>query len=295
MSGDGVSDDDMPSIRWSARRDESALADESLAALLAGAQPPEDAPPDLRRALDVLAALQAGPARDELAAEAAALAEFRINAAWPRPANRPGRRRPVRLSSLAAKVAAVTAVAVVAIGGVAAAVGVLPTPLQRVAHDDFGFRPPSTHRGKHKAKPAGRASHHQHGVAASGHRPSVSDHTRPRHHRCGAVWLAHPRASWTPTVRRDPLRGQDRWLTRQEASCARWYWRHLHQHRLGWQPAPRRGRLPGRHHLPTPAPYPTPRPSHHISPRPSSQPTPGRSSQPARPSHPRRLSRVTRT
>ncbi|MGH3394307.1 MAG: hypothetical protein ACRDPO_06420, partial [Streptosporangiaceae bacterium] len=73
----------MPSFRWPPRRDESALSDESLAALLAGAQPPEDVPRELRPALDVLAALRARPGRDELLDEAAALAEFRIRAARP--------------------------------------------------------------------------------------------------------------------------------------------------------------------------------------------------------------------
>ncbi len=158
----------MPSFRWPPRRDESARTDESLAALLAGALPPEDVPPELRPALDVLAALHAQPGRDELLDEAAALAEFRIRAARPGPAGLPRRRRPVRLlPSLSAKIAAATAVIAVALGGVAAAavVGVLPTPVQRLAHD-LGFRAPGNHRSKHKIRMTSGSARGPHEAAA---------------------------------------------------------------------------------------------------------------------------------
>jgi hypothetical protein len=170
MTGPGVSDADMPSFRWPARRDESALTDESLAALLAGAQPPEDAPPELRPALDVLAALRAQPGRDELLDEAAALAEFRIRAARPGPASQAWRRRPARLlPSLSAKIAAATAVIALAVGGVAAAavVGVLPAPFQRLAHDASSvFRPAGSHHSKQKTGMTTGAARGPHGAAA---------------------------------------------------------------------------------------------------------------------------------
>ena len=231
----------MPSFRRSGRRDESALTDESLAALLSGTQ---DAPPELRPALDVLAALQAGPARDELADEAAALAEFRINAARPRPASGL-RRRPVRLPSLSAKVAAATAVVAVAIGGVATAavVGVLPGSAQRALHDVLpvipahAVRKPETkaaRRPGHRSGPAARC-----GTCAVRHHPSTSDHTGPRR---------HPRCP-----RLDPARSWRWWSGWEQASCgAHWHQSRWHpRQRIGWPHFPRRSTPPGRHHQPT--------------------------------------------
>jgi hypothetical protein len=247
MTGPGVSDHDMPSFRRSGRRDESALTDESLTALLAGTQ---DAPPELRHALDVLAALQAGPARDELANEAAALAEFRINGARPRAASG-ARRRPARLPSLSAKVAAATAVVAVAIGGVAAAavVGVLPGSAQRALHDVLPANPA---RGvsKQQPRPARRAAHRNGPTARcvtceARHHSSTSDRTRPRH---------HPRC--TPVSWRVPTRSPGWWSTWERASCgARWHLRH----RSGWPHSPRRFTRPMRHH----GGMPTPHPGHH--------------------------------
>lgn len=256
MTGPGVSDHDMPSFRRSGRRDESALTDESLAALLAGTQ---DAPPELRQALDVLAALQAGPARDELADEAAALAEFRINGARPRHGNG-SRRRSARLPSLSAKVAAATAVVAVAIGGIAAAavVGVLPGSAQRALHDVLPAIPA---RGvsKQQTKPVGRTAHRSGSTArcvtcAARHHSITSDHTRPRRHpRCTPV-------SWPA-----PTRSPGWWSTWARASCgARWHLRH----RSGWPHSPRRFTRPMRHH----GGMPTPRPSRHPAPRPSGSP-----------------------
>jgi hypothetical protein len=288
MTGPGVSDHDMPSFRRSGRRDESALTDESLAALLAGTQ---DAPPELRPAMDVLAALQAGPARDELADEAAALAEFRINAARPGPGSR--RHRLVGLPSLSAKVAAATAVVAVAIGGVATAAvtGVLPTPVQHALHDVLpsipardGARPPAkpTRRNGHRSDPAARC-----GTCQARHHSSTSDRTRPRRqpHCTPVSWWTHPRPRWTPTVRPVPARSPGWRLAWEPTLCgARWHLRH----RSGWPHFPRQFTRPTRHHggMPTPHPshQPAPRPSRHPAPRPS-QPAPRHSSQPARRHH----------
>jgi len=275
MTGPGVSDHDMPSFRRSARRDESALTDESLAALLSGTQDP---PPELRHALDVLAALQAGPARDELADEAAALAEFRINAARPRPRLASGsRRRLTRLPSLSAKVAAATAVVAVAIGGVAAAavVGVLPGPVQHALHDAIPSIP--ARRGaKQQARPIRRTAHRSETTRCvtceARHHRSTSDRADPRRHpRCTPVSRRmHPRPRWTPTVRSAPTRSPGWWPTWEPASCgARWQLRRP----SGWPHFPRRFTRPGRHHGGMPMPYPShqpvPRLRHHAAPRPS--------------------------
>jgi hypothetical protein len=269
MTEPGASDHDMPSFRRSARRDESALTDESLAALLSGTQDP---PPELRPALDVLAALQAGPARDELADEAAALAEFRINAARPRATGH--RRRPVRLPSLSAKVAAATAVVAVAIGGVAAAavVGVLPAPVQHALHDAIPSIPV---RGgaKQQARSTRRTAHRSDTARcvtcdARRHR-STSDRTDPRRHpRCTPVsWSEHPRPRWTPTVRPLPTRSPGWWSAWESASCGvhghRWLWRS--PHRIVRPHFPRRFTRPGRHHGGMPMPHP----SHQPAPRPT--------------------------
>ncbi len=248
MTGPGVSDDDMPSLRWPPRRDESARTDESLAALLAGALPPEDAPPELRPALDVLAALRAQPGRDELLDEAAALAEFRIRAARPGPADRPRRRRSARLlPSLSAKIAAATAVIAVALGGVAAAavVGVLPAPFQRLAHDASSvFRPAGGHRSKHKIRMTSGSARGPHEAAA----------------QCAAYARAQAggSASRRARIRRElaiAAGGADR----IDAYCAR----------PGRHPiAP--ARIAPRHHVRC---APVPRPSWSMHPRPSWTPT----------------------
>jgi hypothetical protein len=276
MTGPGVSDHDMPSFRRSGRRDESALTDESLAALLSGTQDP---PPELRPALDVLAALQAGPARDELADEAAALAEFRISATRPRPAHHPRRRRPGLLSSLSGRVVTATAVAVVVIGGVMAAAmtDVLPAPLQRLAHEDFGVRLPSTHRSKHKARSAATSVRDSHdAVTRRPRRHGGSDPVRHwRHDRCAPISLPSPSvtaARWHHVWESHPCVGW-RWRSRWRRLLRHHHWPGLHRHF---------GQLPthqsGHHHMREPMPSP----GHQPSPRPSSQAAPQHSSHPSR-------------
>src|SRR5579875_3607668 len=61
MTDRGVSDSDMLNFSRRARRDAPGIQDASLAALLAGAVPPPDAPAPLQHVADVLAALQAAP------------------------------------------------------------------------------------------------------------------------------------------------------------------------------------------------------------------------------------------
>ena len=66
----------MPNFPWLSSQDAPETGDASLAALLAGAEPAEGLPPGLEPLADAVAALTARPASDELAGEAAALAEF---------------------------------------------------------------------------------------------------------------------------------------------------------------------------------------------------------------------------
>ncbi len=138
MTGRGVSDSDMPNLPRPGRRDAPAIPDASLAALLAGTPPPDQSAA-VQPAADVVAALRAGPGRDELGGEAAALAEFRsCRARAARPASR-ARRRPRaarRAMRIPVRAAAAAAVAAVGIGSLASAAyaGALPAPIQRLAH-----------------------------------------------------------------------------------------------------------------------------------------------------------------
>jgi hypothetical protein len=98
-------------------------------------------PPGLQPVADALAALTAGPARDELAGEAAALAEFASRVGVPVPVSRSRHRRhPLLASLLSARAAAVAAVAALSLGGFATAAfaGALPAPAQQFAHHTFG-------------------------------------------------------------------------------------------------------------------------------------------------------------
>jgi hypothetical protein len=135
----------MPNFPWSGRRDVSGIEDTALAALLAGMELPADAAAGLRLVADVLAALRAGPAGDELAGAAAALAEFRhrVGVSGQQPRSR--RRRPTMLTSLLrAKAAAVAAIAAITLGGAATAAfaGALPNSLQQFAHHTIGAPAP---------------------------------------------------------------------------------------------------------------------------------------------------------
>jgi hypothetical protein len=156
VTGNDVPDVDMPNIPQPQRQDEPVMTDADLVALLAGTT---DVAPGLRPVADVLAALAAEPTGMELAGEASALAEFRRWAGTPVPT----RRANGRSSRLGVKVgASVTAVAVVLGGGAAAAfAGVLPAPIQRLAHEAIGAPiPPPQHPLPSRGGPA----HGQSGV-----------------------------------------------------------------------------------------------------------------------------------
>jgi len=136
----------MPNLWWLSSQDAPEAGDGSLAALLAGAEPAQGLAPGLQPLADALAALTAGPAGDELAGEAAALAEFEARVGVPSPIHRSRHRRhPVLASLLSARAAAVAAVAALGLGGFATAAfaGALPAPAQQFAHHTFGA--PSPH------------------------------------------------------------------------------------------------------------------------------------------------------
>ena len=144
MTGHDVPNDEMPNILRPGRRDALPFSDVALAALLASTEPPAEPAPELRPVADVLAALRAGPASHELAGEATALAEFRRAAGATVPPRRPRHRRTRVLPAWAVgRAAAAMGVAAIGLGGLAAAafVGVLPAPVQRLAHDTVGAPP----------------------------------------------------------------------------------------------------------------------------------------------------------
>ena len=78
MSDSDVPDGDMPNFPWSDRPGAPLIEDASVTALLAGTSLPGDAPAEMEPVADVLAALRAQPADDELASEAIAMVEFRL-------------------------------------------------------------------------------------------------------------------------------------------------------------------------------------------------------------------------
>jgi hypothetical protein len=128
----------MPNFSWLGRRDTSAIEDATLAALLSGTELPGDLPAGLQPAADVVAALRARPASDELVGETVALAEFRARVGVSDPAGQRRRRRPSLLTSLvSAKAVAAAAVVAITVGGVATAAyaGALPSSAQRIAHE----------------------------------------------------------------------------------------------------------------------------------------------------------------
>ena len=131
----------MPNFPWLSSQDVPEMGDASLAALLPGAEPAEGLLPGLQPVADALAALTARPASDELAGEAAALAEFQNRVGVPVPVSRSRHRKhPLPASLQSARAAAVAAVAALGLGGFATAAfaGALPAPAQQFAHHTFG-------------------------------------------------------------------------------------------------------------------------------------------------------------
>jgi hypothetical protein len=141
VTGGGVSGNDMPSLRWTARQDVSPVEDTPLESLLAGNGLPSGAGAELRPVADALAALGAHPGGDELTGLAAARAEFRRRVAEPVRVRQSHRWRSVGLlSRLGVRVASAAAVVAMGLGGAAAVAyaGALPTAWQQFAHRTIG-------------------------------------------------------------------------------------------------------------------------------------------------------------
>jgi len=181
VTGGDVSGSDMPSLPWTSRADVSPAGDTFLESLLAGSGLPAGAGPELRPVADVLEALSARPAGDELTGLAAAQAEFRRHVVLSVQGRQPPRRRPSGLASrLGVKVAAAAGLVVMALGGAAAAGydGVLPGSWQQFAHSAFGV-------------PAHRADHHA--PARTGAAGPPTPHSSPAHRpRPSAPPPTHP-------------------------------------------------------------------------------------------------------
>jgi len=152
MTGRRVSGGDMPNFSRRTGQDASGIPDPAFAALLAAGTPLADPSPPMQHVADALAALRAAPASDEAAGKTAALAQFRQRVGVSSHPIRSRHRRPTLLSPLlSAKAAAVAAVAVVGLGGVATAAfaNALPSAAQKFAHDTIGAPSPHASRNAH--------------------------------------------------------------------------------------------------------------------------------------------------
>lgn len=187
----------MPNFPWPSRRDASVTGDPSLAALLAWAQFPENPAPEMRRVGEILAALTAGPADDELAGETAVLVAYRSRPAMPRPAPRAHRRRRRPFSSFL-PVTAAAAAAILGLGALATAAytGALPTPVQQIAHDIIGAPAAKANPPPAGLSPVGQGatSHARATAAHPGKPPAGRPHPSPTPHA-----TAHPTTQPTPT------------------------------------------------------------------------------------------------
>jgi hypothetical protein len=172
----------MPNSTEPSRRDAPSISDASLAALLAGAELPPGAAPELRPLADALAVLAGRPDHDELAGEADTLTAFRDHFSTsarfggsgqfgaPGTAHRRGDdRMPRRRYRPAPLRAAAAAVTILGLGGLATAAyaGALPTGLQRLAHDIIGAPTPGARPAAHPSSPEPAATGPGYGLCAA--------------------------------------------------------------------------------------------------------------------------------
>jgi hypothetical protein len=153
--------DDMPIFPRPAADDPPPVGDPVLDALLARAPLPPGTPRRLHSMAHALAELSTAPVPEQPGAEARAMAAFRGTAGRQAVTHHPRRRRrPMLTALLSAKLAA--AALAVGVGGAAAAsyAGVLPAPVQKLAHDIIGApaqqptRPAPTPAAASPARPA---------------------------------------------------------------------------------------------------------------------------------------------
>lgn len=152
MNGRGGFDDDMPNFPQSARGDVPPDGDPAFEALLAGKLRPEEAAVGLRPLADAVAALTVPPMRSEIAGEPSAREAYRAGFAWPAdtaplPRHRHRRHRRPAFASLVSVRLAAASVVILAILATAAYTGMLPAPIQRLAHTTFGA--PAPHQTLH--------------------------------------------------------------------------------------------------------------------------------------------------
>src|SRR5215472_11503836 len=141
VTGHDVPERDMPNFTGPSRWDAPLISDAALAALLAGAELPPGAAPQLRPLAEALAELTGAPVGDELAGEAATLTAFRehfgpMSSSHYVSRNRRSRPRPRHLPLRAAAAAAT----IVGLGSLATAAyaAALPAGMQHLAHDVIG-------------------------------------------------------------------------------------------------------------------------------------------------------------
>ena len=203
MTDRDVSSGDMPNFPWPSRRDAPEIGDAPLEALLAGTELPADAPSRLQPLSEVLAALKARPASDELAGEAAALAAFQERARYADPGTPITPWRPRCFAPLPARAAAAATIAALSFGALATAAfaGALPAPPQHFATPSARRpRAPPDHRhpsrGPHArpAPPVRRPS----GCAPPGRTPK----RRAPPPACGGFPQACRRGRWREQGRR---------------------------------------------------------------------------------------------
>jgi len=170
MTDRGVSDYDMPNRTRPPRMDVPGIPDATLSALLGGDLPPAvDAPVSLQHVAEVLTALRARPAADEMAGRAAAMAEFRRRVSRSAQPARSRRVRPAVLTPLVrTRAGAAGTAALLGFAGIvgAAYAGVLPAAAQTLAHDTIGAPRPAL---KHQDGPFAGHSGRPVGPNASGH------------------------------------------------------------------------------------------------------------------------------
>jgi hypothetical protein len=228
VTGGGVSGNDMPSLRRTARQDVSDVDDTFLESLLAGNGLQPGASAELRPVADALAALGAHPAGDELTGLAAARAEFRRRVAVPVEVRQSRRWRSVGLvSRLGVRVASAAAVVVMGFGGAAAVAyaGALPSSWQQFAHRTIGA---PAHGASHEARAATGAAR------SAAHRPS-SRHPAYQAHSGGALgrhWSTHH--TWPPLHAGPPIGRSFVHLVRPPIAPAMGRWPPLPRNTLHW-------------------------------------------------------------
>jgi hypothetical protein len=152
VNGRGGFDGDMPNFPRSARGDVPPDGDAAFEALLAGKLRPEEAAVGLRPLADAIAALTVPPMHSEITAEPSARETYRAGFARPAdttplPRHRHRHHRRPAFTSLVSVRLAAASVVILAILATAAYIGMLPAPIQRLAHTTFGA--PGPHQTFH--------------------------------------------------------------------------------------------------------------------------------------------------